>query len=302
MYRIRTYVLFLLPQAETTITTIIINGDLEPEYVITNETLAKDNPNFFAPTVEPDGTAKANAYEIVQKQKDALKDSGVYLNTENRDQYKKTFEAPMKVVNKTDSYDHTEITPAKIKVTEYQPKQPTNQSGGAYLETHYVKEGSTYLPPADQQQRVDEWQRRNKDSGIWMGGGGYTKIEVDLPVKTIYKAPPPSPPPPAPPSGGGGTPAGGGSANNSTPPPQPFGRLICNTDSSNSAYYNGVWSSRGHPFYDYSGVGCDISTPCGTYLASFMWGDVAHACGKTLIGGAKIPNGGTGWIFVITIK
>ncbi len=74
------------------------------------------------------------------------------------------------------------------------------------FENRYVKDGGTYIPAPGERKRLDEWKLRHAADGIWMGDGEYKKIVVDLPVKTVYKAPH-NPPTPTPPSGGG---SGGG--------------------------------------------------------------------------------------------
>ena len=183
------------------------NGDLEPEYILTNETIAKDNPNFFASTVNPDGSGKAKQNDIINGQKDSMPDNGVYTNVNNEDVYTKTFDAPTKVVNKTGTYDHTELQGAKITVYEGKKTIKKVQTKKDAFRPHYIWDGNMWIQDPADSERLERWKQSHAADGIWMGDGEYKKIVVDLPVKTIYKAPPPPPPTPTPPSGGG---TGGG--------------------------------------------------------------------------------------------
>ncbi len=148
------------------------------------------------------------------------------------------------------------------------------------------------LPAVDQQQQIDVWKARHAGGTAYRGDGEKVEIEVRLPTRVVYTKP-------TPPPGGGG---GGGDGDGK---PKGEANLECNTDSNsnseNTVNFDGVWKSIGHPYYDYSGAGCDIKTPCGKYIASMISGESVSACGKTLTAGAKRAHG-TGWIFGIKKK
>ncbi len=76
--------------------------------------------------------------------------------------------------------------------------------------------------------------------------------------------------------------------------------LVCDPIHSHRIEKRGGWQSFPHPFFDDSGVGCDIKGPCGKMIADMTPERNATLCGYTLRASRAEPHA-YGYRFTIRI-